>query len=90
MTKQLRFPTGPRPTPVTHLDEYTRRIGRAGVADARAILARCAPTVLDSGAGLSRRCPDRVAPAAEEFPEECPDERDQAIDGADPGLPTAA
>ena len=40
MTKQLRFPTGPRPTPVTHLDEYTRRIGRAGVADARAILFR--------------------------------------------------
>ena len=61
MTEQLQFPTESRTvhhaktTPVIHLDEYTREVGRAGVADARAILAACAPTVLGKDAGLSIR-----------------------------------
>ena len=59
MTKQLRFPTGSSvarsPAVQRHLDEYTRQIGRAGVASARAVLASCAPTVLDAGAGVSHR-----------------------------------
>ena len=56
MTKQLRFPIGStatRPPAVPQrLDEHTRQIGRAGVASARAVLASCAPTVLEGGAGV--------------------------------------
>ena len=61
MTEQLQFPTGSRTvhhaklTSVIHLDEHTREVGRAGVAEARAILAACAPPVLGKGTELSGR-----------------------------------
>ena len=72
---------------VTHLDEHTRRIGQAGVASARAILAACAPTVLDQGAGLSAR-----NGLAQHAPREAEADRtdEVPVDGMDPGRPAAA
>jgi len=71
MTKQLRFPagsTGSRSRAVPrHLDELTRQIGRAGVASARAVLASCAPTVLEGGAGVSGRTRSPLAIPLEEL-----------------------
>ena len=75
-----------------HLDEHTRRIGRAGVADARAILAACAATALGEGAEISdRHDPKRTA--VETAPDEKQDEKQDRnldegpIDGAGAGLP---
>lgn len=83
MTKQLRFPAGSTaarsPAVPRHLDEHTREIGRAGVASARAVLASCAPTILERGAGLScrtRSIPDLLS--------------EESIDSAEMELPAAA
>ena len=101
MTEQLQFPTESRTvhhaktTPVIHLDEYTREVGRAGVADARAILAACAPTVLDKDAELPSRH-EPLRPAVEAAPDGRRDENQggnldrEPIDGANTGLPAAA
>ena len=94
MIKQLQFPTGCRtaqhagPTSVIHLDEQTRRIGRAGVADARAILAACAPTALGEGAEISDHHDPRRT-AVETAPDEKQDRNldEGPIDGAGVGLP---
>ena len=101
MTEQLQFPTESRTvhhaktTPVIPLDEYTREVGRAGVADARAILAACAPTVLGKDAGLSiRREP--LGTAVEAAPDERRDENQggnldrEPFNDANTGLPAAA
>ena len=71
MTKQLRFSVGStdarsRAVP-RHLDKHTRQIGRAGVASARAVLASCAPTVLEGGAGVSGRTRSPLALPLEEL-----------------------
>ena len=83
MTKQLRFPAGSTaarsPAVARHLDEHTREIGRAGVANARAVLASCAPTILEGGAGMSRR----PRPTTDLLSEE-------SVDGAEMELPAAA
>ncbi len=101
MTEQLQFPTGsrtvhhPRPTTVIHLDEHTREIGRAGVADARAILAACAPTVLGEGSETSG-CHDPLRAGKEEAQDEGQGEKQDshldegATDSPNAGLPTAA
>ena len=78
-----------------HLDEDTRRIGRAGVANARATLAACAPTVLGEDAEISSRW-GLQRTAAEAAPDRKQDERlhrntdEKPIDGAGEGLPAAA
>ena len=101
MTEQLQFPTGfrtvhhSRPTSVIRLDEYTRKIGRAGVADARAILAACAATVLGEGSETSG-CHDPLRTGVEAAPDERHGEKQNsrldegAIDGPDARLPAAA
>ena len=97
MTEQLQFPTGsltvhhPRPTSVIHLDEHTREIGRAGVADARAILAACAPTVLGESSETSG-CHDPLQTGLDEGQGEKQDNHldEGAIDGPNAGLPAAA
>ncbi|MDP6867379.1 MAG: hypothetical protein VYD11_05620 [Actinomycetota bacterium] len=101
MTEQLQFPTGsrtvhhPRPTSVIHLDKHTREIGRAGVADARAILAACAPKVLGEGSETSG-CHGPLQTGLEEAQDEGQGEKQDshldegAIDGPNAGLPAAA
>lgn len=97
MTEQLQFPTGSRtvhparPTPVTHLDEHTREIGRAGVAKSRAILATCAPTVFDKVTGLSDRH-DPLGMALDGKREENQDGNpdQEPIDDVNTALPAAA
>ena len=101
MTEQLQFPTRSRtvhhsrPTSVIRLDEHTREIGRAGVADARAILAACAPTVLGEGSETSG-CHDPLRAGKEEAQDEGQGEKQDshldegAIDGPNAGLPAAA
>ena len=101
MTEQLQFPTGsrtvhhPRPTSVIHLDEHTRQIGRAGVADARAILAACAPTVLGECSKTSG-CHDPLQTGKEEAQDEGQGEKEDshldegAIESPNAGLPAAA
>jgi hypothetical protein len=83
MNKQLRFPAGSSaarsPAVQRHIDEHTRQIGRAGVASARAVLASCSPTVLDAGAGVSRRSRPTTKVPNEEH-----------VDGAESELPAAA
>ena len=101
MTEQLQFPTESRTvhhaktTPVIHLDEHTREIGRAGVADARAILAACAPTVLGKDAELSSRH-EPLGTAVEAAPDGRRDENQggnldrEPFNDANTGLPAAA
>ena len=78
-----------------HLDEHTREIGRAGVADARAILAACAPTVLGEGSETSG-CHDPLRTGVETAPDEKRSEKQDshldegAIDDPDARLPAAA
>ena len=78
-----------------HLDEHTRQIGRAGVADARAILAACAPTVLGEGTKTSG-CHDPLRAGKEEAQDEGQGEKQDshldegATDSPNAGLPTAA
>ena len=78
-----------------HLDEHTRQIGRAGVADARAILAACAPTVLGEGSETSG-CHDPLQTGKEEAQDEGQGEKQDshldegATDSPNAGLPTAA
>ena len=83
MTKQLRFPAGSTDarsrSVLRHLDEHTRQIGRAGVASARAVLASCAPTILEGGAGVSGRTRPPLALPLEEL-----------ADTAESELPAAA
>ena len=101
MTEQLQFPTESqtvhhaKATPVIQLDEHTREIGRAGVADARAILAACAPTVLCKDSELSSRH-EPLGPAVEAAPDGRRDENQggnldrEPFNDANTGLPAAA
>ena len=101
MTEQLQFPTESQPVhhakapPVIQLDAHTREIGRAGVADARAILAACAPTVLCKDSELSSRH-EPLGPAVEAAPDGRRDENQggnldrEPINDANTGLPAAA
>ena len=101
MTKQLQFPTGSRTvhhaklTSVIHLDEHTREIGRAGVAEARAILAACAPPVLGEDTEFSN-LDDPLGTVVEAPPGRRRDENQDAhpdqepMDDANTELPAAA
>ena len=78
-----------------HLDEHTRQIGRAGVADARAILAACAPTVLDadteiSGRNDTLRTVVESAPGGKQDERQCRHLEEGPIDVADVELSAAA
>ena len=101
MTEQLQFPTDStavhhaEPTSVIHLDEHTRQIGRAGVADARAILAACAPTVLDadteiSGRNDTLRTVVESAPGGKQDERQCRHLEEGPIDVAEVELSAAA